>query len=106
MATSRVVADCDAHGALTQHYSVAQLQSALANIPADVEEYTNCYNVIQNQLYAQLGGKHGSGSKSSSGGGGAFLPTPVIVVIAVLIVGGGALVGVAIQRRGSATGES
>lgn len=103
-ASSSAVSDCNAHGRLTQHYSVAQLRTALATMPADVQEYTNCYNVIQNQMLAQIPGHHG-GAKDPGSGGGSFISTPLLVALIVLVVGGGALAGVAIQRRGGPPGE-
>lgn len=79
------VADCNKHGQLTQHYSAAELRSALATMPADIKEYTSCPDVIQRALLGDLGLLHGRGSGS---GGGSFLPTPVIVVLALVVVGG------------------
>jgi hypothetical protein len=80
------VADCNTHAALTRHYSVQELRKALATMPADIKEYTNCPDVIQRALLAQLGGLHGHGG--SGQGGGSFLPTPLIVVLALLLVAG------------------
>lgn len=96
--------DCNAHGRLTQHYSVAQLRSALATMPADQQEYTNCYNVIQNQMLSELPGHHAV-AKDPGSGGSSFISTPLLVVLIVLVLGGGALAGVAIQRRGGPPGE-
>lgn len=93
-------ADCQAHGHLTQSYSTSQLRSSLVDMPADVQEYTNCYNVIQQKLEAQIPGGNIHGGASSSGSGGSFLPTPVIVVIVVLALGGATAGAVAIRRRG------
>lgn len=97
-------ADCNSHGQLTHHYSVAQLHTALATMPADVQEYTNCYNVIQNQLAAQIAGHRIDPGTGSGGGGG--LSTPLVVTLIVLVVGGGGLAGWALQRRGGAAGGS
>src|SRR6266511_3586074 len=58
-----VIADCTKHGTLTKRYSQKEYKQALASLPADIEEYGNCRNVIRN---AQLGGA----SKRSRGGGG------------------------------------
>ena len=80
------VADCNAHATLTRQYSVQQLRNALATMPADIKEYTNCPDVIQRALLARLGTLHGSGG--SGEGGGSFLPTRLIVVLALLLVGG------------------
>lgn len=94
-------ADCNSHGRLTQHYSVAELHTALSGMPADEKEYTNCYDVIQRQLLAQVSGTHSGTDSSQSGSSGSFLPTPVIVAIVVLALGGATLGAFAIRRRGS-----
>jgi len=104
VASSAADNDCNAHGRLTQHYSVGELRTALATMPADMQEYTNCYNVIQNQMLSQLPGHHGS-AKDPGSGGSSFISTPLLVALIVLVAGGGALVGVAIQRRGGPPGE-
>jgi hypothetical protein len=95
---SPVVADCNTHARLTHQYSLAQLRNALATMPADVKEYTNCSDVIQRQLLAQLGGVHGHGGSGTQGG--SFLPTPVIVVLALLVLGGAGFAAYAWRRRG------
>ena len=56
------VADCNAHGGLTRHYTVKQLQKALATMPADIKQYTSCPDVIDHQLLVQLGKLPGSGT--------------------------------------------
>jgi hypothetical protein len=95
---SAPVQDCNAHGQLTGHYTVAQLRSALATMPVDVKEYTNCGDVIQRALLARLGALRGHGG--SGQGGGSFLPTPLIVVLALLVVGGAGFGVYAMRRRG------
>ncbi|MHB8658993.1 MAG: hypothetical protein ACYC91_13745 [Solirubrobacteraceae bacterium] len=97
-AGSPVVADCNAHGQLTRHYSSAQLKSALGTLPADIKEYTNCYDVIQRQLLAQLG-RSGSGAGGSSGSGGSFLPAPVLVLLILVVLGGAGYAALAARRR-------
>jgi hypothetical protein len=96
---ARVVADCNAHGQLTAQYTLGQLREALSTIPPAIKEYTNCYDVIQRQLLAQLGQSKQDGGGSGGGGGGSFLPVPVIVVLAVLVVIAGGYSVVAIRRR-------
>jgi hypothetical protein len=66
-------------------------------MPADVKEYTDCYDVIQRTLLAQAGG-HGGGS-GGSGSGGSFLPTPLLVVLIVLALGAVSFSVAAIRRR-------
>lgn len=91
------VADCSEHGKLTQHYSPSELQNALATMPTDVKEYTNCPNVIQQQLLAELG--KGSDSGGGGGGGSSFLPAWVIAVLVVLILAGAAAGAMAFRNR-------
>ncbi len=96
---SPVVQDCNTHAQLTRHYSVAQLRNALATMPVDVKEYTNCGDVIQQALLAEVGSIHGHGG--SGQGGGSFLPTWLIVVLALLLVGGAGFGVYAWRQRGS-----
>jgi hypothetical protein len=91
-----VIADCDAHDRLTKHYTQAELKNALATMPADVSEYTNCQQVIETALTAAGGGgSNGSGS----GSGGSFLPTPVIVVLVLLILAAVTFGAINVRRR-------
>ena len=98
---SAPVADCNTHARLTQHYSVQQLRSALATMPADIKEYTNCPDVLQRALLAQLGGLHSGGSGGSGQGGGSFLPTSLVVVLALLLVAGAGFAVYAWRQRRS-----
>jgi len=61
-----VIKDCTLNGQLTKRYSQKDYANALANMPADVDEYSDCRDVIRR---AQLGGATGGGS---GGGGGMF----------------------------------
>ncbi len=104
-AQSQVVADCNAHGRLTGQYSSVQLRNSLSTMSADVKEYTNCYDVIQRALLAQLGGSHvRGGTPASQSSGGSFLPTPVIVVLVLLVLGAAWFALVAVRRRGPGNG--
>jgi hypothetical protein len=91
------VADCYSHGRLTQSYSVSELRHALATMPADVKEYSVCYDIIQGALLKKIGTLHGAGS---SGSGGSFLPVWLIVVLAVLVAGGTGFGALALRERG------
>lgn len=90
------VADCNAHGTLTQTYSVSALRSALATMPADIAEYTDCHDVIESRLLGLLGGLHGGGPGA---GGGAFIPTPVAAVLILLGLIGSAYAGLVVRQR-------
>jgi hypothetical protein len=104
-AQTKVVADCNAHARLTQPYTVAELRNALSTMPADVKEYTNCYDVITRALLAQVGGSNHGGGGSGTSSGGSFLPVPLIIVLVVLILGAAAFSAVALRRRGAGDGE-
>lgn len=90
------VEDCNAHGQLTRHYTPQQLRTGLATMPADIKEYTNCYNVLTNALLQEVGKLHGS---AASSGGGSFLPAWLIVVLALLVAGGAAFGILAMRNR-------
>lgn len=91
--------DCAAHGRLTASYSVSQLQAALGSMPADVKEYTNCYSVIQQALYARLPASRHPSGKSDAGDSGSFVSTPVIIAIVVIALVAASAGGVALRRR-------
>jgi hypothetical protein len=94
------VADCSAHGKLTRHYSAEELQNALATMPSDVKEYTNCPNVIQQALYAELGKVSNDGG---GGGGSSFLPGWAIAVLVVLVLAAAAWGAIAVRNRRTTT---
>lgn len=96
---SKPVADCNTHTRLTQTYTAAQLRTALNTMPADVKEYTNCYDVIQRALLAQIGSTKVDGGGGDGGGGSSFLPTPLLIVLGVLVVGAGGFAVIARRRR-------
>jgi hypothetical protein len=92
-----VIADCQAHLRLTHHYTVAQLKNALATLPADTTEYTNCEQVIESAL-THPGGQ-GANNGTGNGSGGSFLPTPVLVVLVLLVLAAATFGAVSVRRR-------
>lgn len=63
-----VIKDCASDGKLDKKYTPADYADALKHIPTDVDEYTDCRDVIKR---GQLGlGGTGGGSGSGSGGSG------------------------------------
>jgi hypothetical protein len=96
---NQVVVDCNAHGSLTHAYTPDQLRTALDTMPADVKEYTDCYDLIQRTLLAELGSSKSAGAAGPTGSGGSLLPTPVLVVIAVLAAAAVGLAALALRRR-------
>jgi hypothetical protein len=57
-----VVRDCARDGKLDRHYSNAELRRARNNLPADLDEYSDCRDVIANAIKggSDLGGGSGS----------------------------------------------
>src|SRR5579859_1268514 len=70
--------DCNLHERLTHNYTPSQIQDSLAHMPADVLQYSNCYDVLHQALAADLAKLRAAGS---GGSGGSFLPTPVLIVL-------------------------
>src|SRR4051794_22319571 len=64
-----VVTDCTKHGTLTRRYSQKDYKQALASLPADVDEYGDCRQVIRD---AQIAGAGNGGGGSTGGGSGAI----------------------------------
>jgi hypothetical protein len=72
LATANPVMDCARDGDLDGNYSNAELRNALDRIPGDLDEYSNCREVIAG---AVSGGSDKGGSRPSTGGGdGSALP--------------------------------
>ena len=97
---SDAITDCNDHGQLTQQYSSDVLRQALAQMPADVREYTDCFDVIQRQLFAQLGASGANTNTTGSDSGSSFLPTWLIVVIVLLALAAITFGALALRRRG------
>src|SRR4051812_30519302 len=64
-----VIRDCTDDGRLQGHYSQRELRDALDSIPSDVDEYTNCRDIIRRAAFNGAGG--GGGSSKGGGNGGA-----------------------------------
>lgn len=64
---AKVIRDCTDDGVLEGHYTQAQLKAALGSIPSDVDEYTNCREVIH-AAYVN-GGRGGTGTFGGFGSG-------------------------------------
>lgn len=102
---SQAITDCNDHSQLTRQYSASVLRAALAQMPADVREYTDCFDVIERQLFKQLGNsKAGSTGTATTGSGSSFLPTWLLVVIVLLALAAIAFGALAIRRRSTPGG--
>ncbi|MBV8220521.1 MAG: hypothetical protein JO325_18810 [Solirubrobacterales bacterium] len=93
------IADCSANDRLTHHYSAATLTAALAQLPADLREYSDCYDVIEKQLFAQLGSSASGASGGGSSSGGSVLPTWLLIVIVLLVLAALTFGALAIRSR-------
>jgi hypothetical protein len=79
----QVIKDCNEDGELNGHYSNEELRKALDNLPSDIDEYSDCRDVIGAAITggsAKGAGGGGSGSGAGgaggTGGGGAEAVTP------------------------------
>jgi hypothetical protein len=68
----KVLADCSDDGRIEGHFTQSQLQAALHNIPSDIDEYTNCRDVIRRAALAAAGGGKGGGGAAGGSSGGEF----------------------------------
>ncbi len=99
-ASSPAVNDCNTHSRLTRHYSTSELRHALSTMPPIVQEYTDCYDVIQRALLTQLSGQRvKSGGSGSSSSGGSFLPVPLLIVLGLAILTAAGYAVAALRRR-------
>lgn len=64
-----VIRDCGDDGKLSKKYSQKEYRDALRDLPTDVDEYTDCRDVIRDARLANAGGSGGGGSSSSGGSG-------------------------------------
>ena len=84
--------DCNAHNyKLTHHYTIGALQHALATMPAQIKEYTPCYQVVQQQLNAQLAssGKPTVTTAAPKSSGSSLSGVLIAVVVVIVLAGGG-----------------
>jgi len=96
---SQAIADCYSHSQLTAHYSTGTLRQALVQMPADVREYSDCFDVIERQLFAQQGGGSGSSGTPAASSSGSVIPTPLLIVIVLLALAAVTFGALAIRRR-------
>lgn len=68
-----VLRDCNDNGKLDKKYKQSEYRDAIENIPTDLDEYTDCRDVIR-RAQLGLGGSSSSGSGSGSGSSGTGTP--------------------------------
>ena len=91
---NEAVKDCYSHGRLTRHYTKAELRTALAVMPAYVQQYSDCQSVLESALANGTVKANGTG-----GGGGSSISAPVIIAIVVVVLAIVTFGGILIRRR-------
>src|SRR4051812_25894716 len=73
-----VIRDCSKNGKLSHDYPPSLIRKARESLPADIDEYTDCRDLLSTPTSSasQGGGGGGRGAPGSSGGsGGGGTPT-------------------------------
>jgi len=65
---AEIIADCNADGDLDGNYTPSEIRDARNNIPTDIDQYSDCRDVLSRAL-----GGSGSGAVGGGGGGGDAL---------------------------------
>lgn len=70
---TKILQECQ-DGRLTGDYTSRQIRDALNNIPDDIDQYSDCRDVLRNALLNQAGnsGNNGGGGGGTGGGGGGI----------------------------------
>jgi hypothetical protein len=68
-----ILRDCVEDGVLQGNYSVSELRAAQRGMPADVDEYSDCRDVLSRAI-ADKTGKGGGGAGGGNGGGSPANP--------------------------------
>jgi hypothetical protein len=66
---NKILRECQ-EGRLTGDYTAREIRDARSNIPDDLDQYTDCRDVLTRALLSRAGGDSGSGDGTAGGGGG------------------------------------
>jgi hypothetical protein len=66
----KILQECQ-DGRLTGDYTAKEIRDARNNIPTDIDQYSDCRDVLSRALAAKAGGSGGGGGTGGGGGGGA-----------------------------------
>jgi hypothetical protein len=66
---SKILRECQ-EGLLTGDYSIREIRDARNNIPDDVDQYSDCRDVLSRALAERAGGGEGGGGGAAGGGAG------------------------------------
>lgn len=83
---TQILRDCFDDGILQGNYTIAELRKAETQLPTDVDEYSDCRDVLSREIAARAAaaspksdtGNSGAGAAAGTGGGGGgpSAPTP------------------------------
>jgi hypothetical protein len=65
----KILQECQ-DGRLTGDYTAREIRDARTNIPTDIDQYSDCRDVLARALAAKAGGSGGGGGGGGAGGGG------------------------------------
>jgi hypothetical protein len=65
---NKILRECQ-NGRLTGDYTAREIRDARSNIPDDLDQYTDCRDVLTRALLSRAGGDSGSGGGGGTGGG-------------------------------------
>ena len=66
---NKILRECQS-GRLSGDYTAREIRDARSNIPDDLDQYTDCRDVLTRALLSRAGGDAGSGGGGGGGGGG------------------------------------
>jgi hypothetical protein len=66
---NKILRECQS-GSLSGDYTAREIRDARNNIPDDLDQYTDCRDVLTRALLSQAGGDAGSGGGGTGGGAG------------------------------------
>jgi hypothetical protein len=66
---NKILRECQS-GSLSGDYTAREIRDARNNIPDDLDQYTDCRDVLTRALLSRAGGDSGSGGGGTGGGGG------------------------------------
>jgi hypothetical protein len=64
----KILQECQ-NGRLTGDYTAKEIRDARNNIPTDIDQYSDCRDVLSRALAAKAGGSGGGGGNGGGGGG-------------------------------------
>jgi hypothetical protein len=65
---NKILRECQ-NGSLTGDYTAREIRDARNNIPDDLDQYTDCRDVLSRALLSRAGGDSGSGGDAGTGAG-------------------------------------